>query len=88
MTSNMDCLPIDIDNGLHLDLLVARAYGEKFSGEYCFAEPYSFIVIDNFLPEVLANDILSNFPVENLSDDKFYESRYSGLHKRRNLPMS
>jgi hypothetical protein len=81
-------LPISSDGSLHLDSNKARAFGEELSGTYCFAEPFPHIVIDNFLPLPLIEEIHSLFPTEKLSDDIFYEKDYSGLHKRQVLPES
>lgn len=46
-------LPIDFSSGLKMEAEKARQIGEELSGEYCFAEPYPHIVIDNFLPQAL-----------------------------------
>ncbi len=81
-------LPISTDGGLYLDSKKARAFGEELSGSYCFAEPFPHIVIDNFLPLPLIEQIYNLFPNERLADDKFYENDYSGLHKRQVLPES
>jgi len=81
-------ISIDSDGGLHLDSIEARSFGEELSGSYCFAEPYPHIVINNFLPLSLIEEILELFPIEKLADDTFYESDYYGLHKRQILPES
>src|SRR5678816_2349954 len=44
-------LPIDLASGLSLDAAAARRAGEERSAEYCFAEPFPHIVVDDFLPE-------------------------------------
>lgn len=80
-------LPIQLEHGLFLDPKKAREFGEKLSGQYCFAEPYPHIVLDNFLPNQLAENILQNFPSEVFSGDKFFESDYYGLHKRQIFPV-
>lgn len=79
-------LPINMESGMHLDVKLAREFGEELAGEYCFAEAYPHIVIDNFLPESLALEILKRFPVNIIASDKFYENDYAGLHKRQILP--
>lgn len=81
-------LPISEDGSLHLDAKQAREFGEELSGAYCFAEPFPHIVIDNFLPQSLIDEIVDIFPAEKLADDKFYEYDYAGLHKRQILPES
>jgi len=81
-------LPVSSDGELRLDPKLARSFGEELSGSYCFAEPFPHIVIDNFLPQALIDEILDIFPTEKLADDKFYENDYAGLHKRQVLPES
>ena len=80
-------LPITLSDGLHLPPQKAHAFGEELAGMYCFAAPYPHIAIDDFLPIELANEIFKNFPAEQLEGDKFYESDYSGLHKRQIFPI-
>jgi len=80
-------LPIDIvDGSLHLDYARARAIGEAMSGDYCFAEPFPHIVLDDFLPEAVARLALANFPAQALRSDRVFEMGYAGLHKRQILP--
>jgi len=81
-------LPISTDGQLLLDSKAARNFGEELSGSYCFSEPFPHIVIDNFLPTSLAEEILAIFPTKKLADDTFFENDYSGLHKRQVLPES
>jgi len=76
-------LPITIHDGIHLDVKDAQQYGESLSGDYCFAEPFPHIVIDNFLPDALIDKILENFPKEKLENDVVFEMGYAGLHKRQ-----
>jgi 2OG-Fe(II) oxygenase superfamily len=79
-------LPISIDDGVNLSIENAKKYGEELSGEYCFAEPFPHIVIDNFLPDTLIEKVLDNFPLEKLKNDVMFESGYAGLHKRQVMP--
>jgi 2OG-Fe(II) oxygenase superfamily len=79
-------LPVDFSDGLKLNTKLARTLGENLSGEYCFAEPYPHIVIDNFLPVELAEKIMQNFPEEPLQHDVNHEGGYAGHHKRQILP--
>ncbi len=79
-------LPIRATDGLAMDEAAARAMGEELSGEYCFAEPFPHIVIDNFLPAALAEKILGGFPSELGGEGKTYELGYAGLHKRQFYP--
>lgn len=79
-------LPIEFNDGLKLDPKVAREIGEELAGDYCFAEPYPHIVIDNILPAELAQKILDNFPTAPLQNDVHHEGGYAGHHKRQVLP--
>jgi 2OG-Fe(II) oxygenase superfamily len=79
-------LPIDLSTGLKLDAKVAREVGERLSADYCFAEPFPHIVIDNFLPLGLAEGMLSHFPKEKLTSDVVFDMGYAGHHKRQILP--
>ena len=79
-------LPMNFETGAFLDPTKAREFGGALSGQYCFAEPYPHIVIDDFLPAGYIEAILDNFPIGALKNDKFYEADYSGLHKRQSFP--
>ena len=79
-------LPISIDDGVYLNVKEAKQLGENLSGDYCFAEPFPHIVIDNFLPEALISKIISNFPSEKLEGDIVFNDGYAGLHKRQVMP--
>lgn len=79
-------LPIDATDGLSLDAGVAREIGEELSAEYCFAEPFPHLVIDDFLPETVARIALRHFPAEPLASDRVFDMGYAGLHKRQILP--
>ena len=41
-------LPISIDDGIQLKVEDAIKFGESLSADYCFAEPFPHIVIDDF----------------------------------------
>jgi len=80
-------LPIELkDGGLSLGYTTARAIGEGLAHEYCFAEPYPHIVLDNFLPPAIAQLALDHFPEDALRSDTVFEMGYAGLHKRQILP--
>lgn len=79
-------LPITMSDGVHLDVKEAQKYGENLSGDYCFAEPFPHIVIDNFLPKAVIDKIIENFPKEQLQNDVVFEMGYKGLHKRQVPP--
>lgn len=79
-------LPISLADGIKLDPKQARAVGEQLSGDYCFAEPFPHIVLDNFLPEPVARMALEHFPAQTLKSDMKFEIGYAGHHKRQILP--
>ncbi|MDP9046134.1 MAG: 2OG-Fe(II) oxygenase [Pseudomonadota bacterium] len=79
-------LPIDVSNGLKLDPKRAREIGEALSSQYCFAEPFPHIVLDNFLSPELAKGMLEHFPTEKLNSDVVFDVGYAGHHKRQILP--
>jgi hypothetical protein len=79
-------LPIATTDRLAMDEKVGREVGESLAGEYCFAEPFPHIVIDNFLPLDLAERILATFPPEANGGDTRFEGGYAGLHKRQVFP--
>ena len=79
-------LPIELTDGLVLDSTKARAIGDSLMEAYAFAEPFSHAVIDHFLPEALAEKLLTHFPQDKKMHDKIYEKGYGGLHKRQIFP--
>ena len=81
-------LPIDNNGKLLLDINKAKEFGLSLSDCYCSAEPYPHIVIDDFLPLWLIDELLNTFPTKNGDEDNFFESEFSGLHKRQALPYN
>jgi 2OG-Fe(II) oxygenase superfamily len=79
-------LPIDLLSGLKLDPARARQIGESLSADYCFAEPFPHVVIDNFLPPELIAGLVGHFPTEQLASDVVFDVGYAGHHKRQILP--
>lgn len=79
-------LPIDLSNGFKLDPKQAREIGESLSSEYCFAEPFPHIVLENFLPTEIVSGLLEHFPKEKLESDVVFDAGYAGHHKRQILP--
>ncbi len=79
-------LPIDLTAGLKLDPAQAREIGESLAGDYCFAEPFPHIVLENFLPSELIVGLANHFPTEALKSDVNFEYGYAGHHKRQILP--
>ncbi len=86
MSAIKPVLPVDCSEGFQLDLAKARQAGEELMGEYAFAEPFPHSVIDNFLPQEMAEALLAHFPEDTKSHDKVYEKGYGGTHKRQILP--
>lgn len=80
------CLPVTAEDGVYLNIDNAKQFGESLSGEYCFAEPFPHIVIDNFLPKAIIDKIYNNFPREKLQNDVVFEMGYTGLNKRQVAP--
>lgn len=80
--NNSATIPIEMDDGVFLNQKKAREFGEELSNFYCLAEPYSHIVIDDFLPKQLINKILSNFPV-NRNLDSEYELNFTGIQENK-----
>jgi len=79
-------LPIDTRSGLAMDLERARQIGEELSGQYCFAEPFPHIVLDNFLPDPVIRMALENFPAQPQANDTEFQIGYAGQFKRQILP--
>lgn len=79
-------LPVVNDGGLKLSPEAAQAMGESLSGDYCFAEPFPHIVIDDFLPEDVIRLALQEFPQEALKSDVNFQMGYAGQNKRQILP--
>jgi hypothetical protein len=79
-------LPVDLPGGLALDAAVAREIGERLAAEYCFAEPFPHIVLENFLPDAVTRRALEHFPRQGLKSDRVFEIGYAGQHKRQILP--
>lgn len=79
-------LPINVADGLKLDPAQARKIGESLSSEYCFAEPFPHIVLENFLPPELVRGLIEHFPQEKLASDVVFDAGYAGHHKRQILP--
>jgi len=79
-------LPIDFDDGLRMNPVEARSLGEFLSAEYAAATPFPHIVVDDFLPEELARQVLANFPSGERESDRVFNIGYGGEHKRQITP--
>lgn len=69
-----------------MDCGKAREVGEGLADQYCFAEPFPHIVLDNFLPEAILRQALNSFPKEATAADTVFEIGYAGHHKRQVMP--
>lgn len=79
-------IPVETNDGIFLDPLKARAFGQGFAEKYSTASPYPHIVIDGFLPSDLAEKILDNFPNEPEKKAKEYALNYANIqHKKRQV---
>lgn len=82
-------LPITTNDGLALDATAAHAIGTALSTRYTTAQPYQHIVIDNFLPAALTEQILAAFPpAKPTAEGSEYALNYSGIqiNKRQIYP--
>lgn len=79
-------LPVECSVGFQLDLVKAHEVGDALMNDYAFAEPFPHAVLDNFLPQEMAEQLLAHFPEAPQSHDKVYEKGYGGTHKRQILP--
>lgn len=79
-------LPVDLSAGFKLDPKQAREIGEALSTDYCFAEPFPHIVLENFLPAEFIAGMVEHFPKDKLDSDVMFEAGYAGHHKRQILP--
>jgi Rps23 Pro-64 3,4-dihydroxylase Tpa1-like proline 4-hydroxylase len=79
-------IPINLNKVLYLDVDKAKEFGHLYSEIYKKAEEYPHIVIDNFLPRWMIEEIYNEFPIEQNIKDKLFETIFTGMHKRQILP--
>ena len=80
-------LPIDrSDGGLRMDADEARSLGVLLQEDYLNAAPFPHIAVDDFLPDDLVRDVITNFPIEQVSEERTFEMGYAGQFKRQILP--
>lgn len=79
-------IPISIEDGIYLDTADAMAYGQQLNSIYTTNTPFPHIVIDDFLPAPLIEQILMHFPAAATANEVNYEKGYKGLHKRQINP--
>ncbi len=81
-----DTIPINLNEILYLDVEKAKEFGNFYSEIYKKAEEYPHIVIDNFLPMWMIEEIHNEYPTEQNFKDKLFETIFTGMHKRQVLP--
>lgn len=73
-------------DGVYLDPVKAREYGQQLRERYAHAVPYPHIALDGFLPTELTERILANFPTQTHMQE--HSLNYSGIqvNKRQIFP--
>lgn len=79
-------LPIEDCEGLRLDAARARELGSRLAGPYAAGRPFPHIVLDDFLPQELAEAVLAHFPARQVAGDVVYEDRELEYNKRQIQP--
>lgn len=80
-------LPIVVNkDDFFLHVEEAKSYTEKIKVRYQKAKPYPHIVIDDFLPQVLADRLVSEFPAPDEQNHHTYNIGYLGSSKRQYRP--
>lgn len=79
-------LPVDLQQGMSMDPVEARALGSMLADDYRNAHPFPHIVLDGIFPERLIALAKQGFPARSLASDRVFEMGYAGLHKRQILP--
>jgi hypothetical protein len=69
-----------------MDADEARSLGSLLQVDYVGAAPFPHMVVDNFFPDDLIRDVLTNFPMAPVSEERTFEMGYAGQHKRQVLP--
>jgi hypothetical protein len=77
---------IKIEEGMRLSENDAISYGIEQSVKYKSAPHFGHIIIDNFLPSSIAENILNNFPLEQLTNDLLFEENSFERNKRQISP--
>jgi hypothetical protein len=79
-------LPIEGRASLRLKAPEARELGARLAAHYAAANPYPHIVIDDFLPQEIAEAILAHFPAGRISSDVVYQDEVFEYNKRQIQP--
>lgn len=80
-------LPIHFDhNDFQLDAGAARSFAGPLAARYAEAQPFPHVVIDNFLPDALVEQLLRDFPQPGDSNHSTFNIGYMGTLKRQYLP--
>jgi Rps23 Pro-64 3,4-dihydroxylase Tpa1-like proline 4-hydroxylase len=85
-----ETLPItgSSQNELYMDPNEARILGNKLADYYCSNKPFPHIVIDDFLPLSVAEELLHSFPKQEISEYKYIGDTLDGLYKIQTNPDS
>jgi Rps23 Pro-64 3,4-dihydroxylase Tpa1-like proline 4-hydroxylase len=82
-------LPIKIEaGGFYLNKIEAELFGSQLHDSYLTANPFPHVVIDDFLPTELVDEILANFPHEAVEAEVNFEMGYAGQYKRQIPPLN
>lgn len=79
-------IAISLEDGIFLSPADAATYGQELNPTYISNSPFPHIVIDNFLPLALIEQIHAHFPAKTINEEVNYEKGYKGLHKRQINP--
>lgn len=81
-------LPVEFLDGFTMNAEKAKIFGQTLNNSYVSAAPFPHIVIDNFLPDEIAEASLADFPASLVKDESSFEIGYYGHHKRQIPPTS
>jgi Rps23 Pro-64 3,4-dihydroxylase Tpa1-like proline 4-hydroxylase len=74
------------DADLNADIERITAQAALLNAAYTQATPFPHIVIEDFLPPALIDEICRHFPAETTANEKLYERGYKGQFKRQINP--
>ena len=86
MENTFSTVTLPVSETLRMDATEAHQLGELLAEDFVNAEPFPFIVVDDFLPSTIARRALKAFPDRRLVSDGNFELGYAGLHKRQIQP--
>lgn len=79
-------LPIEDHDSLRLSGARARELGAQLAPKYSAGQPFPHIVIDDFLPEEIADALLAAFPGSSTASDVVYQDKAFEYNKRQIQP--